>query len=104
MWASTGILARYKDGDNYYQINGFDTSIDFAFFEAGVVTYPSSFTVTTGWTVLRVVMNGTTMSVYTDDVLAGTKTVVNDAAALYHGLSSAGNVARYDDFTIFAAS
>lgn len=102
-WASTGIVARYKDSDNYYIIRGSDTSIDFEFKEAGSQTFPAAFTVTTGWEILRVVMNGTTMTVYVDGTEAGTKTVVNDAGALYHGIATAGNVARYDNFTIFAA-
>lgn len=103
-WASTGILARYKDGNNYYIVRGYDTLVDFTFLEGGSTTYPTGFAVAGGWSELKVVMNGTTMSVYTDGVLAGTKTVLNDAGATKHGIATSGTVARYDNFTILAVS
>lgn len=103
-YAGTGILARYKDVNNYYRIWATDTAVSFMFLEAGVQTFPSGFVVSTGWTVLRVVMNGTTMTVYVDGVEAGTKTVINDGAATNHGLSGGDGAWRADDFTILAVS
>jgi hypothetical protein len=104
-WVSTGLLVRYKDGSNFYRITGMDTTISFEAVEAGVQTFPASLTVAGTWTVLRIVLSGTTMSVYTSPdgssfTLAGTKTVLNDGAALWDGIYCGANVCRSDDFTI----
>jgi hypothetical protein len=97
----TGLFTRY-DGDNFYRIVASNTQIDFEFREAGVTTYPASFTgITGGWTVLRVVVSGTTMSVYCDATLVGTKTIVSNPAGVGHGLGSAGTASYYDNFTIY---
>lgn len=104
-WVSTGVLARFKNADNYYVVTASDTTIAFTFREGGVTTFPATAAAPSGWTVLSVVMTGTTLRVFTsvDGItftLAATKTVVDDALAVKHGIAPGATVDRYDNFTI----
>lgn len=107
----TGLLVRYKDDNNYYKITASDTLIEFEFAEAGVISFPSSFVVTTGWTTLRVVVQGTTMTVYVGTATegtftsAGSKTILNTAGATYAGLIYPGikQAMSFDNFLVKAA-
>jgi hypothetical protein len=102
-FVGTGIFARYKDANDYWAITGNDTLISFEKMESGVQTFPSGITVPSGWSELKVVCVNTTMTIYTDGVSRGTKTIADLSAATNHGLYNGVDVFRASDFTIFSA-
>lgn len=101
---TTGILAAYKDANNFYKIFGHDTQISFEFMEAGVQTFPTAISVTGEWTELRVDVNGTDLEVFRDGVSVGNKTVIDDPLAVNHGIATDSALFRGDNFTIMAVS
>lgn len=107
----TGLLVRYKDANDYYYIQGGDTSIAVTKREGGVTT-TVGYTPTSGWTTLRVVANGTTLTVYTGTATEGTFTsqgsftCTNVTGATRAGIDRPTNVKTpvyYDNFLVKAA-
>lgn len=110
-YGNTGLLVRYKDANDYYQVIGEDSRISVLKHEGGVitgVTYTPSF----GWKTLRVVVSGSTFTVYTGTATEGsftqmgTFTCTNVIGATKAGLSrllDIKTVYRYDNFLVKAA-
>lgn len=108
---NTGLIVRCKDANDYYKIQGTSTNIHVEKHESGVTT-TVDYTVSAGWTTLRVVANGTTLAVYTGTSLegtftsAGSFTCTNVSGATKNGLARYTNIKelyRYDNFLVKAA-
>lgn len=107
----TGMYVRYKDANDYYQILASDTSILVTKREGGVTT-TVGYTPSSGWKTLRVVANGTTLTVYTGTATEGTFTsqgsftCTNVSGATRAGIERETNVKAphyYDNFLVKAA-
>lgn len=108
---TTSIYFRYKDANDNYKIYGGETGLTLRKVEGGV-SADVAVSVTAGWTTLRVVANGTSLSVYTGTgtegtfTLQGTYTITNVSGATKHGLFNSQfnikTVYRADNFLIKA--
>lgn len=107
----TALYVRYKDDNDYYQILAEDNAIVVNKKEGGVAT-AVGYTPTTGWTTLRVVANGTTLTVYTGTGTEGTFTsqgsftCTNVSGATKAGIERVAGVKTvfyYDNFLVKAA-
>lgn len=110
-YGRVGLIARYKDANDYYEIVGTDRLISVLKHEGGVVT-GVTYNPTYGWTTLRVTANGTGFNIYTGTATEGTFTLMgsfigtNVPGATRACLARATNVKlvyRYDNFLVKAA-
>lgn len=108
----TSILFRYKDGNDYYGVWGNDSGLILRKREGGVTT-DVGIAVNAGWITLRIVANGTSLTVYTGTATEGvftqvhTDTITDVVTATNHGLLNTQyglkTMYRADNFLIKAA-
>lgn len=107
----TGMVFRYKDGNDSYRIIATDTQITVTKREGGVET-AVGYTPSAGWTTLRAVANGTSFNIYTGTGTEGTFTLQGSftgtdvAGATRAGIGRPPGVKTavyYDNFLVKAA-
>lgn len=104
----TGLILRYTDASNYLYVKAYPDQLVTGKVVAGVDTILDNDTgLSTNWTTLRAVVNGTNLDVYRDATLVQSALVVPSSSATKHGLHAPSTgtkiVTRFDDFTILAA-
>lgn len=107
-YCQTGLVVRYKDGNDFYYVQGTDTNIHVEKHEGGVVT-TTDIGVPTGWKTLRVTASGTSFTIYTGTDTEGTFTSrgsftgTNVTGATKAGIFQYSNIKqvyRYDNFLV----
>lgn len=107
----TGLYVRYKDDNDYYLIIATDTQITVTKKEGGSSS-AVGYTPSAGWTTLRVVASGTTMTIYVGTATDGTFTsqgsftCTNVTGATKAGIerpNGVKTVVYYDNFLVKAA-
>lgn len=101
VWGTnTGLALRYVNAQNFLLIQGFPHEVRVINVVNGVYSIvPVG--VSQGYTTLRAVLNGSTVTVHADGSNLGTFAVPSAINGTKHGLAYAGSKSFYDNFTVF---
>lgn len=97
---NTGLALRYVNAQNFLLIQGFQGQVNIINVVGGVYS-GQAVSIGQGYTTLRAVLNGSTVTVHADGANLGSFAVPSAINGTKHGLAYAGSKSFYDNFTIY---